>query len=171
MRLNNKGFTLIEILAVIVIIGILGGVAAVSVLSAINNGKEASYKIMISNIVTASSSLYDEVSNSSIVGGKIYNYNVTCSGNNLNGCPTDEEISINDGKIITNIQSLVSNGFLTGTNNDCNGDGCANKNRKVVIDPKSKRDIGACKIVISIDGVSPYESSSNCPSEYKKGVK
>ena len=66
--MNNKGFTLIELLAVIVIISILGGIAAVEVISTINSSKNAAYNIMVNNIVTASKTLYDEVSNSYISG-------------------------------------------------------------------------------------------------------
>ena len=69
--MNNKGFTLIELLAVIVIISILGGIAAVEVISTINSSKNAAYNIMVNNIVTASKTLYDEVSNSYISGSTV----------------------------------------------------------------------------------------------------
>ena len=70
MRLNNKGFTLVEVLAVVVILGVIGGIAGSSVLSSINSSKEASYKLMVNNIVIASENLYKEVE----FGNTIYEY-------------------------------------------------------------------------------------------------
>ena len=49
--MNQKGFTLIEVLAVIAIIAILGVVSTPGILNAINNSKKASYNILLDNIV------------------------------------------------------------------------------------------------------------------------
>ena len=172
MKLNNKGFTLIEVLAVIVILSLLAGIAIPSVLSSINTSKEASYDIMISNIVTASSSLYEEIEyNNSI----LYEFNSSGS--------TSNEIKIVSSSVSINLQTLVSNGFLNGSNNDCNDAGCTNQNKKVLLDPKSKKDIGDCEIIITktnTNGKISYEVSNpdpntntnpDCPSKYKKEVK
>ena len=43
MKLNSKGFTLVELLAVIVIIAILGIIAIPGVMSNINDSRDASY--------------------------------------------------------------------------------------------------------------------------------
>ncbi|MBQ6494606.1 MAG: type II secretion system protein [Bacilli bacterium] len=162
-KLNNKGFTLIEILAVIVIISILGGIAVMGVLSSINNSKDKAYEIMISNIVTASRQLYDEVDNSGIIGGKLYKFSVTCDESSFD-CSTSEEITIVDGKISVNLQTLVSNGFLDGINNKNNS---TNNNKKILLDPKDKKDLGGCEIIISKSGVVPNGGGDNCPTEYK----
>lgn len=165
MNLNNKGFTLVEVLAVIAIIAILGTIAIPGVLSVINTGKKSSYNIMISNIVTASQSLYEELEFGSI----LYNYD-----NNGKG----EELEITDQEVTINLQTLVSNGFLKGTNND-NME--VNKNRKILLNPDTKVDIGECKIlvrkIINNDDKteykvvsSPLETDSKCPGEYKKEV-
>ena len=60
MKLNRKGFTLVEVLAVIVIIALLGGIAIPNILSTINNSKNVSEKSMIENIKTATQKLYEE---------------------------------------------------------------------------------------------------------------
>lgn len=50
--MNRKGFTLVELLAVIVILGVIGGIATVSVLSTINKSKDKSEKIFVSKLST-----------------------------------------------------------------------------------------------------------------------
>ena len=186
MKLNNKGFTLVEVLAVVTILTILGGVAITNILSSINTSKDASYKIMINDIVTASKTLYEEVN----FGIPIKEY--TTEGNQ----ETDITIST-DNTITTNIQTLVSNGYLNGTdrcnqkikNNEenietekkCIISDEENSNTKVVINPKTKKDIGSCKITIKKEENGTYtvtttSPDSKCPSEadytnYAKGVK
>ena len=165
MKLNNKGFTLIEILAVIVILSLLAGIAIPSVLSSINTSKDASYDIMISNIVIASGSLYEEIRYN---GSGLYKYN-------LDGTHTELIVLANDDSISINLQTLVSNGFLNGSNNDCDDVSCTNQNKKILLNPKTKKDIGNCNIKIQKDGskykVENVDGDTNCPSEYKKEVK
>ena len=162
MKLNNKGFTLVEVLAVVVIIGVVGGIAVVGVLSSINSGKEASYKLMISDIVVACGVLYEEVE----FGNNVYKYDTNGS--------TSNKIGKNDNVININLQTLVSNGYLSGSENKIKGDG-ANHNKRIIIDPKTKEDIGNCEISIERkDGtyfVKNISSGDNCPSEYVKEVK
>ena len=48
--MNNKGFTLIEMLATIVILAIVGGIATVSVISIINTSKLKSEKVFVDKV-------------------------------------------------------------------------------------------------------------------------
>lgn len=172
MKLNNKGFTLIEVLAVVVILAVVGGIAVKSVLNTINNSKKSSYNIMIENIKTASKVIYEEIENNDILylgdesqDSTLYDYDF--EGQN-------DEITINNNSITIHIQALVSNGFLNGVNNECNEDGC-NQNKKIILNPKTKEDIGDCIIVIKKVGDNYYVSSqtneSKCPTDDDYGNK
>ena len=168
MKLNNKGFTLVEVLAVVVILGVIGGIATSSVISSINSSKEASYKIMVNNIVIASENLYKEVE----FDNTLYKYEQRGKTNNKITIDTATN-SIN-----TNLQTLVSNGFLTGNENtEQTG---SNKNKRCIKNPKTKEDIGTCNITIQKGNkkyiITQKTTNPNCPTDtdydnYKKGVK
>ena len=143
-KLNNKGFTLIEVLAVIAIIAVLGLIAVPNVLSSISTSKESSYKVIVDNIKTASVTLFEEVENNGSIDGAIKSNNT----------------------ISTTLQVLVDNGFLSGTNKD-NGHG------KKIVNPKDNKDMGNCSItitkVVSDNYKVTYEVTSNssdafCPT-------
>ena len=182
MKLNNKGFTLIEILAVIAIIAIIGGIATMGVISAINTGKNTSNKVMIEDIITASQVLYEEVSYAQTDATKLYKYN-------NKGRQQDEYIEISEATqtISINLQTLVSNGFLNGTENSCLKENklneeneteenvCPNMNKRIIIDPKTKEDLGECKIEIknengnyTIIAVTDESVKVNCPKSYER---
>lgn len=161
MKIDNKGFTLVEVLAVVVIIGILGGLTAKGVLSSINTGKEASYKLMINSIVTASQTLYEELAYG---GSTVWEYSY--SNNEVE--KTETKVTINDDNTInTNLQTLVSNGFLSGSSGFTDEDESGNK---YLIDPKSKKNIGSCEIKITksndIYSVAPVGNDPICPKKY-----
>lgn len=190
MKLNNRGFTLVEVLAIIVILGIIAGIAAPNVLSTINNSKEKSYDIMIKNIVTASKSLYQEVE----YGGEIHKYTIDeeeeeeTTETNTDETNTDEDIIIDEEKdkvkidnntITINLQTLVSNGFLSGTCHNNKEENC----KKTIINPITGNDIGTCNIKIaknkdSNSGKVTYNVTAegteleDCPKteDYSKGL-
>ena len=53
MKLNKKGFTLVELLAVIAVLSIIIGIATMNVISAINKSKSEIQKEMIGNLKEA----------------------------------------------------------------------------------------------------------------------
>ncbi len=163
-KLNQKGFTLIEVLAVIVIIALLGMIAVPGVLNTINNSKKSSYNIMVDDIKTAGEELYIELD---YAGSTLYDYDQNGNKGDL--------LKIDDNHVTVTLQGLVSNGFLKGKNNP-NKDG-SNKNPKVILNAKTDSDIGACQIVITkteTNNKTNYVITSrgtdeNCPTdeEYK----
>ena len=158
MKLNNKGFTLIEVLAIIVIITVLGAVAIPNILSALNSGKQKSYDIMIENIKTGAINLYEELYSNQLLGdtsNKIYKYE--------NYAKTSNAITINSNEIknIT-LQTLVSNGYLSGTS-DNNG---LTSSIKLLINPKNNEEIGCCKITIKrTSNINNYKVQYTITSE------
>lgn len=190
MRLDNKGFTLVEVIAVVAIITILSVVVVPSVLNSINNGKEKSYEVLVGNIKIAAKELYEEVYANSLLGdsSKLYQYDyVDNVSDNESNIKKRDFITINYNSIEnyysikTNLQTLVSNGFLSGSS-----DG---KKQKVILNVREDNaNMGNCKIEIvknvnsssnkvsyNVFAINEIENSNGkniCPTryEYDKGV-
>ena len=158
MRLNNRGFTLVEVLAAIVIVALIGTLVAPNVISMIKTGKDASDMVLIDNINSAAEGLYQEVE---YMNTNVYKYGRTGK--------TSDTVIIDDAdkSITVNLQTLVGNGFLDGINNEDSAS--PNKNKKIILDADNN-DIGQCNIKITkiknykvcykIEGMSGDE----CPS-------
>lgn len=153
--MNRKGFTLIELLAVIILVALIGVLVMPSVIDTSNKGKQASYDILIKNIVTASKSYYEEceygdLSNEEKYGGYF--------------------CTINDKAITINLSALANTGFLSVKDVD------DKSNEKLVLDPRNNNDISDCSITITknigekykvtytITSASP--DNENCPKKY-----
>lgn len=162
--MNNKGFTLIEVLAVVAIIAIVGLIATPSVIQTLNMGKDTSDEILYDNIKTAIQTMYEE----KYYNGSKFNYY------DKNG--VDGEVSLVDNKIEINLQTLVGNGFLIGVNNEKVSDVCdeamsINCNKKIVVNADGK-DISLCNVSItkkvSANGKVCYEVNGSdvedCPT-------
>ena len=140
-KLNQRGFTLIEVLAVIIILALLGLVAVTGVIGVMNHGKESSYNIMVSDIKTASEELFTELEFQKMGGGDVSLWQYS-----ENGIAIDKiNFSDGQGSIQTNLQTLVSNGFLKGVSNDKKD---SNQSSRVLIHPIENEDIGFCEIMI-----------------------
>lgn len=189
MKLNNKGFTLVELISAVVIISLLTIIISSNVLNSLKNSKEKSYEIVVENIITASKGLFEEVYSNELLGVSdtsiLYKYkedgNKTTDEINISNETTNEINISNKQSIIINLQTLVSNGFLTGSTNTTETGA-----KKIILNPKNQKNMGECQIkitkIVNQNGKvtytiepEPLESETNndfCPTtdDYKKGV-
>ena len=167
MKLNNKGFTLVEVIVAVALIVILSSIAIPNIISVLRNEEDTSYNIMIENIKTGAINMYEEISSNSLLGdtsNKLYKYNNS-------GVRTNTEIKITSNTITVNLQTLVSNGFVSGVNSD---------GKKIIQEPINKKNIGKCKITIKKNVSSQNkvtysftgDTVTGCPKteDYTKGV-
>jgi len=154
--MNRRGFTLVELLGVIIILAIVLVIVIPNVLENLNKGKEGSYDILLDNIITASISLYEECE---------YNSSVYNNDSDLSCPPRDNSITIT-------LQKLVDYGFLSGSSyieQQTTG--------KKLLNPKTEEDIGDCEVTINKSCNSNYVcdytvtsketvlEDATCPSE------
>lgn len=151
IKLNRKGFTLIELIAVIVIISILLVLIVPSALSSSDKGKEASYNILVQNIKTAAENYYLECEYGD-------NSNISCYW------PDD-----NKNKLTVTIGDLANYGFLSVTDKETD--------ELIVLDPRNNdNNFNNCEInivknkdnngkVTYVISNSSSETNDNCPSD------
>ncbi len=151
--MNQKGFTLIELLAVLFIIAILAVLITPSILDSLEKSRQASYNIMIENIITSSKIYYEECEYGDLTDRDKYG---------------DYACSINNDTITITIESLVKTGILTGKDIDA-------QEEKVIEDPRNNNNISSCLIKIEKQKdskgkvtykVSNYSNDIVCPQEY-----
>lgn len=148
--MNKKGFTLIELLAVIVVIGIVGIIVVPSALNIADKSKEASYQILVKNIVTAAENYYQECEYGGLSDTSKYK----------NYC------NKNETGIATKIGELAELGIL-------NAETVSSDATNKVKDPRNNQDISECQIGIAKEtdafGKVTYTISasndSSCPTQ------
>lgn len=163
--MNRKGFTLIELLAVIILIALIAVLIVPNIIDTMTKSKEASYQLLVKNIVTSAKTYYEECEYGDLSNRTKYG-SYACK--------------INNNTITTTLGTLANTGILAVS--DVNSDG-----GKVVLDPRdTKKNMSACQITITKvksnikddNGITSNKvtykveasSGSNCPTteEYKK---
>lgn len=152
--MNRKGFTLIELLAVIVLIAIIGIITVPNLLNTVDSSKEASYDILIKNIVTAAKTYYEECEYGDLSNKEKYGEYVCI---------------ITDKTITIKLSDLANTGFLSVSAKDVDGN-----NKKQVLDPRNNNNISDCQITITKNICEKYKvtytitpkGGINCPTEY-----
>lgn len=89
-KLNKKGFTLVELIATIVVLALVVSISAYAITNIINSAKEKNYKLLIKNIKDASETYYQE-----------------CKYLNNSGIKCDDTYTVK-------LQELVNYGYLKG---------------------------------------------------------
>lgn len=152
--MNRKGFTLIELLAVIVLIAIIGIITVPNLLNTVDSSKEASYDILIKNIVTASKTYYEECEYGDLSNKEKYGEYVCI---------------ITDKTITIKLSDLANTGFLSVSVKDVD-----ENNKKQVLDPRNNNNISDCQITITKNVDASFKvtytitpnGGNNCPTEY-----
>ena len=88
IKLNKKGFTLVELIATIVVLALVVSISAYAITNIINSAKEKNYELLIKNIKDASETYYQE-----------------CKYSNNSGITCDDTVKLQD---------LVNYGYLKG---------------------------------------------------------
>lgn len=128
--MNRKGFTLIELLAVIILIALIAVLIVPNIIDTMTKSKEASYQLLVKNIVTSAKTYYEECEYGDLSNRTKYG-SYACK--------------INNNTIATTLGTLANTGMLTVSDIDPN-----NKDKKVVLDPRdTTKDMSACQITIT----------------------
>lgn len=95
--MNNKGFTLVELLVTLLLLGIIATISITGVISVMNNSKNSEYKVLIKNIETGAKMFYEDCEYGTLVGNSVCN-------------KTGDTYTIK-------LSDLTKYGFLTGNSN------------------------------------------------------
>lgn len=137
--MNRKGFTLIEILAIIVIMSIIAVIISPSVINSFNTSKNKSYELLIKNIKISGENYYQECENDDL--SDTYKYGTLA-------CSIDTS---NNSTTIT-LGNLANLGILKTSKKE-NG-------HYIVSNPKTSDNINDCEIKIQKNVDSTYKKTT-----------
>ena len=151
--MNNKGFTLVELLATILVLALVMSIGTFSVLAILKNAKEKNYNLLLNNIKDASELYYQE-----------------CKYANSN----NSGITCNLTK--TKLGDLVKYGYLKGNSTVKVSNNIKEKDKYTLVNPINDQNIENCYISVEyisnkIVVTAAANSNSNCPTsnEYNTG--
>ena len=144
-KLNKKGFTLVELIATIVVLALVVSISAYAITNIINSAKEKNYELLIKNIKDASETYYQECK---------YKYS------NNSGITCNDNVTLQD---------LVNYGYLKG--NGTEDKKMENVNPKMkIVNPKNNKDIGECSIAVKYENgkltIESMSDNNSCPNDY-----
>lgn len=160
--MNKKGFTLVELLAIIVVIALISVLISPSIINLFGTSKDKTYEILINNIQKAAENYFQECEYGDLSSARY----------GTKACRIDK---INDNKSKTEIslETLATFGMLKVTSVD-------EEQNKVIINPKNNENINSCRIRITKEliknnqsikkvqyTVESISSDTKCPSTYQ----
>lgn len=179
---NNKGFTLVELIATIVLLAIVMGIGAYSITKIIENSREKNYKLLVTEIRTAAEGYYQECRFADgDVNACYYDFDFDGEFNNekdseivkdcINGndksqfCKYVKQDYNGDGRVNSNDASYVLNGGMVVRKNSffttldvlikygyLNGNDKDSDNNQIITNTKNENSIGGCIIYVEYDG-------------------
>lgn len=143
-RIDNKGFTLVELIATIVLLALVMGIGSYSITKVIENSKKKDYELLIENINNAAEDYYIECE-----------YGGTASSSLV--CDNSS------GYYSVSLGLLVKYGFLTGNAKD-------SSDEYTLVNPNDDKNIAGCAIKINYNSGKVLVEASNptgsCPTSY-----
>ena len=146
--MNKKGFTLVELLATIILLAIVLSLSSIAIIGIINSSKEKNYEQLISNIKDSAEVYYQECKYSN-------NSHISCNLDN-NGY----NISLGE---------LVRYGYIKGNSKD-------NNDKFSLVNSYDELDISNCTIRVEYNNgkvvvTDVSDGNTSCPttSEYTSG--
>lgn len=142
--MDNKGFTLIELIVTIVVLALITSIGTYSITQILKGAKDKDYELLITNIKSGAELYYQECKYA-------YTGSITCpTAKNVNGIDYYE----------TTLSNLVKYGFVEANNTD----------NATLVNTKDNKSIMNCKIKysyangkITVTAVSP---TGSCPTSY-----
>lgn len=110
MKKNNKGFTLVELLAVIVVLAIVMGLAAVAITGVLNNTRKSAFVADAKSFINGARSLVNADGVNSMLGASTGNFAPSCVTASTKYIPL-ETIQLESG----GIKSPYNNNYAKGT--------------------------------------------------------
>jgi len=128
--MNNKGFTLIELIASILLLGVIMSVTAGTVVNLMESSKQKSYDLLIENIKIGAQGYFEECENQDP------------NDKTINSCPPIENNEDYTLEYFTvSLEELLNYGFLKSSSK--------RENVKIVENPKTNENINPCQIKIT----------------------
>ena len=143
-KLNKKGFTLVELIATIVVLALVVSISAYAITNIINSAKEKNYELLIKNIKDASETYYQE-----------------CKYSNNTGITCNDTVTL---------QELVNYGYLKGNGTEDNKIDNKIDNKMKIVNPKNNEYIGDCCIAVKYENgkltIEDKTNNDSCPKKY-----
>ena len=139
--MNKKGFTLVELLATLVVLAIIMSIGAYSIIQIFNSSKKKNYEILLANIKSGAETYYQECKYAN-------NSGITCTKSG-------------SGYTIT-LGNLTTYGYLKGNSTDSN-------KKYTIVNPNNNKNIASCQIKVenTTSGikVTAITTTGSCPKQ------